>query len=133
MLKEKKQNRRYFIKSAIIGLVVGTVALWDNMITKQKKISSRSTVSLPFDVNKEISFQDDFVIINKEGVTRVFSSRCTHLGCKINQHDNNQLLCPCHGSTFDLLGNATKGPAIKSLEEIKFEVDISNNRITIQT
>ena len=132
-MKEKKQNRRYFIKSAIIGLVVGTVALWDNMITKQKKISSRSTVSLPFDVNKEISFQDDFVIINKEGVTRVFSSRCTHLGCKINQHDNNQLLCPCHGSTFDLLGNATKGPAVRPLEKMTFEIDDTLGSIIIKT
>jgi len=54
-VKEKKQNRRYFIKSAILGLVVGTVALWDNMITKQKKINSHNTVSLPFSGNKEIS------------------------------------------------------------------------------
>ena len=130
-MKEKKQNRRYFIKSAIIGLFVGTVALWDNMITKQKKINSRNTISLPFNVNKEISFQDDFVIINKEGVTRVYSSRCTHLGCKINQHDNNQLLCPCHGSTFDLNGNATKGPAVKSLEEMKFKISSSFDKITI--
>ena len=132
-MKEKKQNRRYFIKSAIIGLLVGTVALWDNMIRRQKKINSRNTISLPFVANKEISFQDDFVIINKEGITRVYSSRCTHLGCKINQHDNNQLLCPCHGSTFDLLGNATKGPAVRPLEEMIFEIDMSNNRIIIHT
>ena len=132
-MKEKKQNRRYFIKSAVLGLIVGTAFLWDNMISRQKKITSRKTISLPFDVNKEISFQDDFVIINKDGTIRVFSSRCTHLGCKINKHDNNQLLCPCHGSTFDLLGNATKGPATRSLKEMKFEISSPDNKITIVT
>lgn len=131
-MKEKKQNRRYFIKLAIAGLIIGTTALWDRMIATQKKINSRKTVSLPFATNKEISFQDDFIIINKEGKTKVFSSQCTHLGCKINQCTDSQLLCPCHGSKFDLNGNATKGPAIKPLEKMDFEIDKPNNKIIIR-
>lgn len=121
-----KHNRRFFIKSTFAGLTIGLVALWDKMIFTQEKINSHKTTSFPIDPNKEISFKDDFIIINKEGETKVFSSRCTHLGCKIDKSKNGQLLCPCHGSTFDTDGNATKGPAIKPLEQKKFEIDKTN-------
>ncbi len=103
------------------------------MILRQREINTRKVISLAFEANKEISFQDDFIIINKEGLTKVMSSRCTHLGCRINQSADDQLLCPCHGSTFDLNGNATKGPAIGSLKEMKFEIDSSGNKITVIT
>lgn len=130
-MKDKKQNRRYFIKSAVAGLVVGVVFLWDKMIIKQKMINSRKLVSIQFEPHKEVSFQDDFIVINKGGKTKVLSSKCTHLGCKINEFANNQLLCPCHGSTFDLNGNATKGPAVIPLENMKFEINELKNKITI--
>ena len=128
-MKDKKQNRRYFIKAAVTGLVVGVAVLWDNMIFKQKIINSRSVVSIYFDPHKEINFLDDFIVINKGDKTNVLSSKCTHLGCKINEYANNKLLCPCHGSTFDLEGNATKGPAVLPLKNMNFEIDKSNNKI----
>ena len=130
-MKNKKQNRRYFIKSTIAALAIGTVALWDKMIITQKKINAKNKVSLLFETNKQISFQDDYIIINNSNGISVLSSRCTHLGCKINEYSNNQLLCPCHGSTFDLNGNATKGPAIKPLKRIDFDFDASANRIVV--
>ena len=132
-MKDKKQNRRYFIKSAIAALAVGTVVLLDRMLSVQKRISTRSTVSLVFERNKQISFQDDFIIVNIGDEISVLSSRCTHLGCKINEYSNNQLLCPCHGSTFDLDGNATKGPATRSLEKMDFEIDELTNKIVVIT
>ncbi len=132
-MKNKKQNRRYFIKSAIAAFAVGTVALWDSMISTQKRIATRNKISLFLDNNKRISFQDDFIIVNTEDEISVLSSRCTHLGCKINEYSNNQLLCPCHGSTFDLNGNATQGPATRSLEKMDFEIDKSVNRIIVIT
>ena len=102
------------------------------MVVTHRKINSKKIVSFPFEANKEMSFQDDFIVINKEHKTKVLSSRCTHLGCKIDKSKNDQLICPCHGSTFDLLGNATKGPAVRPLEEKQFEIDESNNTITIK-
>lgn len=126
-----KHNRRFFIKSTFVGLSIGLIALWDKMVFTQKKINSHKTYSFPNDPNKEISFKDDFIIINKEGKTKVFSSRCTHLGCKINKSENGQLLCPCHGSTFNTMGDATRGPAVKPLEQKEFEID--NTTIIIKT
>jgi len=131
-VKDKKQNRRFFIKSAIAAIAIGTVALWDKMIVTQKKIDARGSVSLLLKINEEISFQDDFIIINKGESVSVLSSRCTHLGCKINEYSNNQLICPCHGSTFDLNGNSTKGPATRPLNIMNFEIDKVTNRIIVE-
>ncbi len=133
MVKNKKHNRRYFIKAAIATLAVGTVALWDKMIVTQQKIDTKKNVSLLFEVNKQISFQNDFIIINKDEKISVLSARCTHLGCKINEHSNNQLICPCHGSAFDFNGNVTKGPATKPLKKVDFKIDKSVNRIIVVT
>jgi Rieske Fe-S protein len=129
LFSNKKHSRRYFIKSVFAGLTIGFVVLWDKMVFTQKKIVGNKTISIPLDTNKQISFNDEFIVINKDANTKVFSSRCTHLGCKINKSKNNELLCPCHGSTFDLNGNPTKGPAIKPLEQKDFE--ISNSTINI--
>ena len=132
-MKDKKQDRRFFIKSAIAAIAIGTVALWDKMIATQKKIGTKNKVDLLFETNKQISFQGDFIVINNNNEISVLSSRCTHLGCKINEFSNNQLICPCHGSTFDLNGNSTKGPATQSLKIMNFEIDKVTNRIIVET
>lgn len=131
-MKEKKQNRRYFIKSAIAVVFIGVAVLWDKMVSTQRVILSKKVVTLPFSKNKVISFHEDFIIINNNGETKVFSSKCTHLGCQINQNSGDKLLCPCHGSTFDLEGKSTKGPAVKPLERLTFEIDDTTNSITIK-
>lgn len=41
---------------------------------------------------------------------------CTHLGCVVGfEASANDVLCPCHGSSFDLSGTVLGGPARKPL------------------
>jgi len=45
-----------------------------------------------------------------------FSAVCTHAGCLVNGFSSaNHMVCPCHGSEFDLSGNAVAGPAPSAL------------------
>jgi len=131
-VKQKKQNRRYFIKSAGLGLMLAVGILWDKLLKTENQLAIRKQVILPFNPNKTISFQDDFIVVNKDGETKVFSSHCTHLGCNINKADGDKLICPCHGSAFDTDGNAIKGPAVRSLQSMPFSIDNSINQITIE-
>jgi len=39
------------------------------------------------------------------------------------------LVCPCHGSEFDLKGNVTEGPAEDAL--LQFSVTVNENEIII--
>jgi len=127
-----KHNRRYFLKSVFAALGIGFVVSWDKMIVAQKKIKGSRILSFIFNPNKKIDFRDEVIIVSKDESTKVFSSRCTHLGCRINKEHEGQLQCPCHGSTFDLEGNATKGPAINPLKQLNFEIDKDNSKINVE-
>lgn len=51
-----------------------------------------------------------------------FSAICTHMGCTVAPQ-GDQLVCPCHGSTYDLAtGDNTGGPAPKPLAKIPVKV-----------
>ncbi len=56
-----------------------------------------------------------------------FSKVCTHAGCPVSLYnrESHQLVCPCHQSTFDVLGrcNPVFGPASRSLPQLPVAVD----------
>jgi ubiquinol-cytochrome c reductase iron-sulfur subunit len=56
-----------------------------------------------------------------------FSKVCTHAGCPVGLYNRNsqQLVCPCHQSTFDVLTrcNPVFGPASRSLPQLPMAVD----------
>ena len=112
-------------------MTIAMIVVWDKMLFTNKNIHSLKSVKLTFNPNKRINFADNYIIIKNDETIRVFSSRCTHLGCKINESSKNQLLCPCHGSTYNFDGIPTKGPAINPLEEKDFVIDNEHNTITI--
>jgi cytochrome b6-f complex iron-sulfur subunit len=80
-----------------------------------------------------VAFYGEYIVINKKKQVTVFSAHCTHLGCKINKLENGRLVCPCHGSEFDLEGNAVKGPAYKPLKSYAFKESTDKQQIIVQT
>ncbi len=58
--------------------------------------------------------QPVFVLTDAQGGYTALSSTCTHLGCTVEVGSTN-LVCPCHGSTFDRQGRVMKGPAEEAL------------------
>lgn len=54
----------------------------------------------------------EFILFDREGTCWALSRKCTHLGCKINFHEQENLLeCPCHQSRFSPEGKVVNGPA----------------------
>ena len=45
-----------------------------------------------------------------------FSNVCTHSGCRVNEVSDGAIICPCHGSRFNLDGTVAEGPASRPLE-----------------
>jgi Rieske Fe-S protein len=63
-----------------------------------------------------------FIARPTAGTVRAFSAVCTHRGCTVVTA-GTILLCPCHGSHFDLLtGDVLRGPAEKPLPPIDVTV-----------
>ena len=49
------------------------------------------------------------------GVFNGFVARCTHAGCALSGVDGALIVCPCHGSRFELDGAVARGPATQPL------------------
>jgi cytochrome b6-f complex iron-sulfur subunit len=65
----------------------------------------------------------DFILFDKEGEYWALSRKCTHLGCKLNYHEERDILeCPCHQSQFNpTTGEVIKGPAKTNLSFLPVE------------
>lgn len=55
------------------------------------------------------------------GTIVALSAICTHQGCTV-AGDGGELVCPCHGSVFDLSGANVSGPAPRPLSEVDVHV-----------
>lgn len=60
-----------------------------------------------------------YAVHGGDGAFLVYSAACTHTGCEVSgwQSATRRLLCPCHGSAFDVhdAGRVVGGPAPKPL------------------
>jgi cytochrome b6-f complex iron-sulfur subunit len=57
------------------------------------------------------------------------SAICTHQTCTITGFGNQNYVCPCHGSTFDVNGRVLAGPAPASLRQ--YPAQFTNGILTI--
>lgn len=64
-----------------------------------------------------------FILFDREDKCWALSRTCTHLGCKINYHEEQDILeCPCHQSRFNVeTGKVIEGPAEKPLSFLPVE------------
>jgi len=62
----------------------------------------------------------------EEGTIVALSAVCTHQQCTVAP-DEDELVCPCHGSVYDLTGANVSGPAPSPLPEV--DVHVSNGAV----
>ena len=73
------------------------------------------------------------VVINNEGQILALAGRCTHEGWELGDAFvfDGALICPLHGSRFDLVsGEVLDPPAVDPLEV--FEVRVLDHRIQVR-
>jgi Rieske Fe-S protein len=65
-----------------------------------------------------------YVVRRSENDVRVFSDVCTHLGCRVSWHeDQEHYISPCHDGHFDIMGNVVSGPPPRPLDEFVTKID----------
>ena len=124
-------NRRFFFKTLASVMGLFFTGLWFWMVRVQNKNLVQKTVVVPLDSLSEFNFFHDFIVVRDNSGFRVFSSRCTHLGCRIGHLSQNLLQCPCHGSSFDRNGQVVTGPALRPLPDLLYEIDEISNTLTV--
>lgn len=130
-------SRRVFLKAGIASL--GAMALWlmDRLARRSESIpeNSETTITVPWSAAQGVHFEDRMIVVNSPREISVFSSTCPHLGCRINRTEGAELACPCHGSRFDLQGNAVHGPATRRLHNLPFALERAKGilRVTLES
>ena len=109
------QSRRKFIGTLILSLA-GLFSLGKYLsprVPLKKVVLSVPKAELP--INGALVYQEARVALMREGdAVYALSLVCTHLGCTVNVTPT-ELICPCHGSSFDRQGVVLKGPADRKL------------------
>ena len=68
-----------------------------------------------------------YVVRKSESEVRVFSDICTHLGCRVSWHpDQEHYISPCHDGHFDMVGNVISGPPPRPLDEFTTRIEDGN-------
>lgn len=127
-----KITRRRFLDIILnlVWLFFGVILLKvSGKVLNQNQKKSKKVIKN--DLANGVHFRDELIIYKDEDLTRIFKSRCTHLGCRIRQSGDGNLICPCHGSRFNYYGKVLNGPASSPLEQVKFEFDEMKNELII--
>ncbi len=135
MDRNKYINRKAFLRIITFGTATAFVALWGNMIGKQKQVNTKPVVTKlnAAKIGNGIFFFERFILVKSNSSLKVFSNRCTHAGCRINQEIAGQLVCPCHGSRYEAAtGKVVQGPAGIPLSDIPFNTDAKTGEIIIK-
>jgi Rieske Fe-S protein len=104
---------------------------------------ANGVVRVPLGQHPELARPGGFIRVQVEGLSEslyllaladggyaALSPICTHLGCTVDVQ-GAQLVCPCHGSTYDRSGSVLRGPAERPLRRFPVAVSPDEN-LTIQ-
>lgn len=116
-------NRKTFFKWASLALLIPFCKVWETMVNAGQ-VTTNVTQELTLDASfgEGVHFFEKVILVKNGNEIRLLASTCSHLGCRINKVENGELICPCHGSRYDLQGKPLKGPANQPLHEVKFEI-----------
>ena len=133
-------DRKQFLKSSLLlgGLGIAGSAL---LIESCKKSSNTAAVNFTLDLSQSansalnsvggsVASNNVVVICTAANTWVALSQLCTHQGCSLSYSKSaKQLICPCHGGTFDTNGNVVSGPPPSALT--KYTVTKSGTVLTI--
>jgi Rieske Fe-S protein len=123
--------RRAVIRGAFWLLVAPAVAAFGALVSRQERVERRPHQVVIPPGSDPVTFVDDVIVCRGNGQTRVFSARCTHLGCRISRSRDGLLVCPCHGSRFHPDGTVASGPATRPLEPLAARTDPRTGALTV--
>ncbi len=74
-----------------------------------------------------------YVLPGSDGVLKVLSPVCPHLGCSVQWQDAQQkFICPCHSGTFAMDGTRLGGPPPRSMDTLESKVENGKLKVRYQ-
>ena len=124
-------NRKKFINHLIKILsfsILATLIFGINKLFRQLSGKGRLIELPPSEINSKTFVGKEFILLSIKDEAKVLSRRCPHLGCHLEINNKyGQIVCPCHGSRFDLEGRYISGPAKKDMQQLSFKIKPNGN------
>ncbi len=76
-------------------------------------------LATPNGTTRDYRNQGSFFLVRDATGIYAMTAICTHLGCTVGLSSGGSLLCPCHGSQYDLAGANLVGPAVLPLAHLE--------------
>jgi len=78
-------------------------------------------------------FPDQQVVVTqpRAGEFKAFSTTCTHQGCAVTMIQDGHIICPCHGSQFDITSGAPTPDSVATQPLQAKQVAVSGNTFTV--
>ena len=100
---------------------VGKLEEFESLTAPVKKLI---TVEQRDGWRKIISEKAIYVLPAKDGVMRILSPVCPHLGCSIPWVEaKQQFICPCHTAIFAVDGALISGPSPRPMDDLESKVE----------
>lgn len=142
-------SRRQFIKHFALGTAASFVGgkLWTTRVLADVTPSALTVGRIPIKLSDypvfldytqnpypsvRFSFTEPFGAVYPFALTRVdetifyaVDTKCSHAGCIVNAFDDgpSSMLCECHGSEYNAMGEVLHGPAAVDLSRYETEFD----------
>ncbi|MDH6578244.1 Rieske (2Fe-2S) protein [Kitasatospora sp. MAP5-34] len=134
-------TRRTLLCGAAAVLAAGGTVAVSGCSSSASSSSSSAQPAGPVDVGPAADvpvgggkvYRDQKIVVTQPtaGQYKAFSAKCTHAGCIVDQVQQAQIQCPCHGSRFAITdGSVQDGPAPSPLPEYKVAVQNGNLQVT---
>jgi nitrite reductase/ring-hydroxylating ferredoxin subunit len=107
-------------------------AAFGSLLERSRAGVPRRQVRVTPDFREGFAFADDVVVRAPDRAPlAAFSTRCTHLGCRISRVQDGLLVCSCHGSRFRADGTVASGPASEPLESLPVAVEPTTGTVVV--
>ncbi|MBL7734263.1 MAG: Rieske 2Fe-2S domain-containing protein [Chitinophagaceae bacterium] len=133
-------KRRLFIKNSCAACASLIGASWilegcgSSLPMLKTAIANNNTISVPISkftpqnnmvIVRGAGMENDILLIKKDNAYKALYMKCTHEGIGLTA-TSTKLVCPAHGSLFDLEGNVLKEPAHIPLKQFAAKVENEN-------
>lgn len=129
--QDKLTRKEFFRRIGSFTLIPLGMAWYSSAARGEAGNARIKKVKLQPRIEQGVTFKDDIIISRTDKGVNFFSSKCTHLGCRLNKLENGEIVCPCHGSRFSVNGKVMKGPAASDLHKLVYTVNKSTKEIII--
>lgn len=126
------ERRRGALRLLAAGAGAALLAAWGSLAVHRRRRERPARLTLPVPSAEGVTFHGEVILVRGTDGLLALDARCPHLGCTVDRHDRGELVCPCHGSRFDVSGARRAGPAATGLRRLPLRRSERGDRVDVE-